>query len=332
MTKPLSSDAAAMVKELTGDLEDALLERVWSQWMLLGATAAGRRPSRPMAQIDPEALLLASLLLREREPRLDDVLRGWLRSNAALVSVQRVRNLAPHYANLRDSAGQQQLAWLAHLALTEGKDARWRALAASAPVMIAMQSSLESSRARSKSPPPALQPTEPHTLLLRLRLGLGVGIKADVVAFLLGRNDDWHTIRGISDALTYTLAPMRRALEDLANAAFIDRRSGHPVRYRVTPSRWQELLALPASGFEWGGWDERFRFAADWLAWAHTPRQVALTDYVCSVEARALFGRHEAALERTDDAPSPAGIGTQSALRAITDKLRIFTSNFRLRE
>jgi hypothetical protein len=326
MMKLLSSDAAAMVKELTSDLEDALLERVWSQWMLLGATAAGRRPSRPTTQIDPEALLLASLALREREPRLDDVLLGWLRSNAALVSVQRVRNLAPHYANLRDVAGQQQLGWLAHLALTEGKDARWRALAASAPVL-AMQSGLESSRARSKSPPPALQPTEPHHLLLRLRLGLGVGIKADVVAFLLGQYDNWHTIRSISDALTYTLAPMRRALEDLANAAFIDRRVGHPVRYRVTPSRWEELLSLPDSGFDWGGWDERFRFAADWLAWAHTPRQVELTDYVCSVEARNLLARHtdffgQTEMELTGQQPA-------TVLARITNQVSAFAATLR---
>lgn len=326
MTKILSSDAASTVKELTSDLEDALLDNVWSQWMLLGATAAGRRPSRPTTQIDPEALLLASLLLREREPRLDDVLRGWIRSNAALVSVQRVRNLAPHYANLRDSAGQQQLAWLAHLALTEGKDARWRALAMSAPV-IAMQSSLESSRARSKSPPPALQPTEPHHLLLRLRLGLGVGIKADVVAFLLGRNDDWHTIRTITDALTYTPVPTRRALEDLADAGFIERRAGHPVRYRVTPARWQGLLALPASGFSWGGWDERFRFASGWIRWARTPRREELTGYVFSVEARELLIRHEDIFGQAE--MELTGRETALVLARIANQVSVFAAALR---
>lgn len=326
MTNIPSGSAGSMVQALTSDLESALLENVWSQWMLLGATAGGRRPSRPPAQIDPEALLHASLALREREPRLDDVLRGWLRANASLLSVQRVRNLAPHYANLREPAGKQALAWLAHLALTEGKDARWRALAATSP-LTASQSSRASSRARTKSPPPALIPAEPHHLLFRLRLGLGVGIKADVVAFLLGRNDDWHTIRAIAGALSYTVMPTRRALEDLANAAFIERRAGHPVRYRLTPTRWQGLLALPASGFSWGSWDERFRFASDWLSWARKPRRVELTDYVCSVEAREVLARHKDLFGQTE--AERTGMEPVDVLARIAAEVRAFTAALR---
>lgn len=289
MASTAGGHVASMLQELTNELETASLARVWSQWMLLGATAGGRRPSRPAAQIDPEALLHASLLLRGREPRLDDVLRGWLHANAGLVSVQRVRNLAPHYAHLREASGTEALAWLAQAALTQGKDVRWRALAASSPMTAAFSAR---ARSRAKSPPPALQPAEPHQLQLRLRLGLGVGIKADVVAFLMGRNEGWHSIRTIADTLTYTVMPTRRALDDLANAGFIERRAGRPAQFRADPSRWQGLLALPEGGYSWGGWDERFRFVSDWLTWARKPRRVELTDYVFSVEARELLARH----------------------------------------
>ncbi len=320
-----SGDAESTLAALTRDLEDAFVACAWTQWKLLGGTAAARKPAGPVAPIDPEALLLASLTLRDLEPRLADVMRDWLRANAGLISVQRLRNLAPHYASLEADDGRARLGWLAQVALTEAKDARWRGLASRSPAVAAGAMG----RARAKSPPPAMRPTESHQLLLRLRLGLGVGIKADVVAFLLGRSADWHTIRDIARALTYTPAPLRRALEDLANAAFIDRRLGHPVRYAVDPARWQGLLALDGASRAWGSWDERFRFAAGWMTWARAPRRSPLTAYVFSVQARALRAEHREVFGAAESVIERAGAETALVLTEIVREVGVFSASLR---
>lgn len=281
-------DSTSILETATGALHDAFVSCVWSQWMLLGGTADAARPGGAVPPIDPEALLLASLVLLEAEPRLADVLHGWLRANSALVSVQRFRNLAPHYAGLAAPEGAARLAWLAQVARVDAKDARWRGFPMPAAASILRA---PSARAREKAPPPVLRPSAPHQLLLRVRLGFGVSIKADVITYLLEQGADWRTIREIAAALTYTVAPVRRALEDLANAAFLERRTGHPVHYRADAARWRSFLGTSGDVPRWGEWDARFRFAAEWLTWARAPRRTPFTSYVLSVEARERFAR-----------------------------------------
>lgn len=321
---------ATTLAALTRELERALVTCVWTQWKLIGGTAAARRPALVASPIDPEAVLLASLGLLEAEPRLIDVLRGWVRANAARVSVQRVRNLTPHYAHLATEDGQRRLAWLAQIARTEAKDARWRGLATAATVAPdEFATAQRASRPRTKSPPPELRPTDPPHLMLRLRLGLGVGIKADVIAFLLGQGGAWRTVREIARALTYTVAPVRSALDDLAAAAFIDRRLGHPVRYGTSAARWQALLGGAIADSGWGCWDERFRFGAEWLAWARAPRLVPLTPYVFSVQARELFARHRGAFGSWEVQSERTGGDTDAMLDAVARDVGGFSDALR---
>lgn len=322
------NSAAASLAAMARVLEDAAVSCVWTQWMLLGGTAAAQAPAHSVPPIDPEALLLASLGLLDAEPRLADVLHGWIRSNAATVSVQRLRNLIPHYAHLSAADGQQRLGWLAQIAYKDAKDARWRGLA-TAGTALPRVAGLEAPRTRMKSPPPPLRPTEPHHRMLRLRLGFGVGIKADVIAFLLGQEGAWHPIREIAGALTYTSAPVRRALEDLAIAAFIERQEGHPVRYGVMGSRWHALLGASSFAPGWGRWDERFRFVADWLTWARAPRPVEITAYILSVQARDTFARHRAAFGAREALAHLAGAETSAVIEATAREIDSFSEALR---
>lgn len=281
------SDASTWLDEITQELTAAWLRCVWTQWGLLGGTAGGARPTHPVAAIDPEALLLASLDLLDAEPRLADVLRGWLRANAPLVSVQRLRNLATTRSAFATSRGAGRLAWLAEVARVEAKDARWRLLARSTT-----SGEEFAPPTRGKSPPPPLRPTEGHHLLLRLRLGFGVGVKADVLALSLSRLTVWSSIREVATTLGYSNAPVRRALDDLATGGFLDRRPGHPVRYRADVARWESLLGAQGLSVGWGEWDARFRFAANWIAWAEASARHPASAYALSVQARALLATH----------------------------------------
>lgn len=312
MSAPSTETVLRELSTFTDELEAALLDRVWRQWALVGAGAAAARPDGSVAPIDPEALLLASLGLLDAEPRLVDVIHGWIRANARLISVQRLRNLAPHYATLTTTDGAARLAWLAQVARVEAKDARWRSLSGRSTAVPAAL------RPRGKSAPPPLEPRGGHQLVLRMRLGFGVGIKADVLSVLLSPPDDWMTIRELADALTYTPAPVRRALDDLTASAFVDRDTARPVRYRVDPARWRPLLGEDAAAAPWVSWDARYRFVVDWGTWARSDRGPKQSAYAVVVAAREVLQRHGRTLGLSQRAVQGAEVErTLAAIEAL---------------
>ena len=70
------------------------------------------------AVVDPEALVLASLVLLDQERRLGD-----------LLSVQRMKNLTADYPEPVRAPLAHRVAWFATVARDVGKDLRWRSLA-----------------------------------------------------------------------------------------------------------------------------------------------------------------------------------------------------------
>jgi len=74
------------------DLREAAARAAWTQWGAIFTFPASRRPAQ--AIVDPEALLLGSLVLSQHEPRLRGVVQLWARYGSRLLSVQRAKNLA----------------------------------------------------------------------------------------------------------------------------------------------------------------------------------------------------------------------------------------------
>src|SRR4051812_43019586 len=106
-----------------GKLQSACMDVVWRQWGELGALTGKRTRSHSAAVIDIEALLLASLWLRDRERRLDDFPGWWSGAGAHLTSVQRARNLTARFP----TGTADRLAGFSELAARSG-DPRWRTL------------------------------------------------------------------------------------------------------------------------------------------------------------------------------------------------------------
>lgn len=321
-----------LLSSLPRNLRHAVLDVVWRQWRVLGAGAAapftkrstsygkdGRRQLRTL--VDPEALVLVSLMLFEDERRLGDLLHDWGARNSDLLSVQRMRNLEAGYPETVRSVLSQRLAWFAAVARDEGKDLRWRPLAKGWTGMAGGSSSAEGDqsegerlavdRRRSASTPVSrgnaeaskksratrARLTSDVTLLLRLRLGLGVGVKSDLLAFLLARDEEWATVRDIADATRYTVAAVRRAAEDLAAARLIESLGRQPTTYRAVFVAWAPLLGLEDRPPRWGSWHERFVFATDFLQWADVARAHPLSDYAFGVHGRQLLEEHRPAFE-----------------------------------
>lgn len=310
-----ASDAQALLRQLATELRRALLDVAWRHWRALGAAAAVRTDAHTASRerttgrelrslVDPEALVLVSLLLLEDERRLADLVHDWGARNSDLLSVQRMKNLEADYPEPVRGPLARRLAWFATVARDAGKDLRWRALAEGVSAAGGGGSELpRDTRGGVSGAPPKPRATRARltagaTLLLRLRLGLGVGVKADLLAFLLARGDEWASVRDVADAIGYTVAAVRRAAEDLAAARLIESRHGQPASYRATYGAWAPLLGLDDRPPRWASWHERFVFAAAFLHWADVARERPLSDYAFGAQGRELLEQHRPAFER----------------------------------
>ena len=264
---------------------EAAARAVWTQWGAIFTSAGGRRAAR--AIVDPEALLLGSLALMGHEPRLWRVARLWARYGARLLSVQRAKNIG----RLFPASVGEQLGEFARIAVADGGDVRWRSLAGDSP---------EAERVGRREPQANWLLEGGPALMLRLRLGFGVGIKADVVAYLVGRAGGGATVQQIAKATQYYGRAVRRAIEELAASGFIEARSTAPASYRADLGKWAELLAIGADDPPaWRPWVSVYAFVAALDAWASGPAPQSA--FVLASEARDLMAEHKRALE-------PAGV------------------------
>lgn len=327
---PRALDAHAELAQLAHRLREALLTVVWEQWRVLGAGASSRSARAATvgvvedathhrhAIVDPEALVLVSLMLLDHERRLGDLLHDWGARNADLLSVQRMKNLVANYSEPLRAPLARRVAWFAAVARDVGKDLRWRSVAqawdgstdrwsdvgthhdsrtlsagygraagAHAPLNAATKA--RATRARLDSG---------GTLMLQLRLGLGVGVKSDLLAVLLATERGPATVREIANATGYTQAAVRRAADDLAAARLIESRDGQPVGYLATYDAWASLLGLRDHRLRWADWHQRFLFCTDVLHWADAARERPLSVYAFGAHGRDLIERHRAAFER----------------------------------
>jgi hypothetical protein len=315
MSADTSASATPLLAELSSTLREAALSVVWLQWRALGAQTATRGQARSM--VDPEALVLLSLALDAAEPRLWDVMGDWAILNASLLSVQRIKNLIGHHpGDVRTRVGA-----FAHLVQTEAKDVRWRSLATEPLEGAGPARRTNKLRAREASFDHAA------ALWLRLRLALSVGIKADTMAFLLGRAGGWASGRAIASATSYTLPAVRRAVEDLSQAGLVlSRKRPHmaAVEYSVRHQSWGEVLGLDTAVPPWRNWHERFAFVVAFLAWAERTGEKNVTSYAFGALGRDLLIKHVSALDEEDGKPARAKADTTDSPAAVERTVRQF--------
>src|SRR2546430_17225679 len=83
------------VASAIAELREAAAHAAWTQWGAIFSFPASRRQAH--AIVDPEALVLGSLALREHEPRLRGVVQLWARYGPRLLSVHRIKNLGSFF-------------------------------------------------------------------------------------------------------------------------------------------------------------------------------------------------------------------------------------------
>lgn len=291
------------------------VETCWAQWLALGSPASRTDDARAAAVVDPEALVVLSLFVRERERRLLDMVRWWARVGSRLTSVQRFQAVAGRFP---EAGGQEALGTFGGEAAAEG-DRRWTRHA----------EELEGRGGRRDRGPDTPSLVEPATIWLRLRAGFGVGAKADTLAFLLTSGEAWSSAKTIAFATGYSTVATRTAATEMALARFVRETSGRPVEYAVAAEAWVPLLSLsgPSQMPAWRFWSETFAFLAGAIDWAGSVRSPdAPGPRVLASRARDLVAKHERgfALDRIV-VPRPDRYRGLEAADGLLEAVRIVT-------
>ncbi|MFQ6047629.1 MAG: hypothetical protein ACE5PT_14930 [Gemmatimonadales bacterium] len=278
-----------MWEEAISELGERSLSVVWAQWAAVGAPASGGQRARSI--VDPEALVLISLALREDERRLWDMLGWWAAEGVTLLSVQRMKNLASAYPG----EVRHRLEEFAFLAYIEGRDYRWKTVPRTDPGWLPRPEKIRQG---------PVQLIEAPTVLLRLRSGFGVGVKADILAFLIGVGGAFVPVRDLARAVGYTTRAVRRATDDLGRARLIRTLEGQPVEYAVDFPAWLKLLKIEGEAPAWRYWQGVFAFVAQARHLSISLADTKPSDYIVSSELRRLVTEHESTF-RWNRIPTP---------------------------
>jgi hypothetical protein len=277
----MSAPAEVLVSD---NLFEATVDVLWRQWRAIGGAATGQPVSR---QVDPEVLCLASLFFRDHEPRLWIAMTDWIRFGAPLLSVQRFKNIAKQFPDMKDGVKA-----LALVAWQEGKDARWKPVAGAS-----RRSSRTRTSPKQRSAGPAL--SAPAALLLRLRAAFSVGVKADLFAFLMGQPFR-VTVSSAAESLGYAVPTIFRALQDFRAAGMAesaDLRSA--TEYWVNTLSWHALLGGEHGIVRWGFWREILVYICAAVTLEGRAEHRRSSEYAQATSLRALAMQHEAGLVRS---------------------------------
>lgn len=301
-----------MNKIVVDKLKQTMIEVAWIQWRSLGSLIDTERSANSV--VDPEALLLISLALRNDERRLWDILGSWAQNGSGLFSVQRVKNIREGFPDVT----KDRLAEFAHMAKNEGKDHRWRNLAGSVPGPPARNQSLWK---------PYPSSWESSALLLRLRLGFGVGIVPDLLGFLLSLQGNWARARLIAKATGYSVYSIRRAADNLDAGDFLESTREKPVGYRVKPDAWRQLLSLDREVPYWRFWYQVYSFVAHVITLAEIEERDSVSPYLLSSRLRDLMEAHrEAFILNQIEVPDPTSFLGEKYLAPFEDTISILTN------
>jgi DNA-binding transcriptional ArsR family regulator len=183
-------------------LEDALLELAWSQWTELGVRGVVAR--RSASSIDPEALLVLTAGLAERDPRLRDESLDWCVKHHRYLSRSRLRNV------LRRLSASHRTAYDRYAATLSAAGVRgWPAEAESWPFEASSKSTLADL-------------SRPALARIRLRAIFGVSARAEILHVLAWQSSGWTSSAELAELAGYTKRNVDEALDNLVRGGLVE--------------------------------------------------------------------------------------------------------------
>lgn len=308
-----------------------LVEFTWSQWAHLGLSSHRTRVDH--WAIDPEALILFTLDVSRRDPRLFDELLDWMCLNAKLLSVQRLRNLTSRFPlepNLVDAV----MEWVVEAA----SGVRWRMrtprprrrgkpLPVFSQDVIAFVGKADPiferygfSRPRAVRSGKSNEPDIRHmvNIAFRLRHFFGIGTRAEVMRILLTFIEGSLDAARIADESGFAKRNINDALAGLVASGSVKARWSRNKRvFSIDRNKWASVLEIPPKAGPlpiFVSWMHVFPVLLVVLHWLEQDK-AGESEYMASSRARDLVDRLQKDVERLD-LPLPSG-GDQTGVAYI---------------
>lgn len=187
---------------LKKEFDDAIAGIAWSLWNELGCNGINRYHTNCLVPL--EELIILTMMVSGYDPRLRDEALDWCSRYHDLISISRLRTL------LKGAHPEVLKAFSEFAAkLNQVSSAKWplSGLAPTAPVKVSGKSKLG-----------AL--TAPSLFTLRLRRLFGPGARADIITYLITKNDVHATCADLVE-IGYTKKSLMTALDNLASAGIL---------------------------------------------------------------------------------------------------------------
>ena len=298
------------ISQIRDEVSEGLLTFAWRQWAQVGVSATVQGSDR--WALDPEALILFTIGIGRRDPRLFDEMLDWMALNYDLLSTQRLRNLARRFP------------------LPAGLVAaviEWTRPAASPNTPLLDQASLPETGepvfrhdvlgfVSKYDPvfgqhgfirPPAVRSGKSHqpnpdlmvNLPFRLRHLFGPGGRSEVMRVLLTWPEGSLDAARIADEAGFAKRNISDVLTSLAASGVIRSTwAGNERHFTAHQQRWSTLLGLTRQGMPaFVSWVHLLPAALQIMTWLDDKNGTAESDYIVASQARRLMKQLERDLE-----------------------------------
>jgi hypothetical protein len=320
------------ISEIRDEVSQGLLGFAWRQWSQIGVSATVEGADR--WAVDPEALILFTIGIARRDPRLFDEMLDWMAFNHELLSVQRLRNLAGRFP-LPPGLVAAVTAWArqtvpVNLPVSDQAAPAQDRKPVFSPDVLAFVSRQDpvfaqhgfirppaARTGKSHDPDPAL----PVNLSFRLRYLFGPGGRSETMRVLLTWPDGALDAARIADEAGFAKRNVSDVLTSLAASGVIKAAwVGNERHFTAYRERWALLLDLTGPGMpSFVPWVRLLPAALQIVMWLDEKAGTAESDYLIASQARSLINRLTRDLEA-------AGIDIQhQRLAHGTDYLPVFT-------
>jgi hypothetical protein len=302
------------ISELRDKVSQGLLDFAWRQWAQIGVSATVAGADR--WAVDPEALILFTIGIGRRDPRLFDEMLDWMAFNHELLSLQRLRNLTSRFHVPAALVGAVT-AWTrqdAPRAMPPSQQADpgqarepvfnsdVLAFVSQPDPVFARHGFVRPPAARtgkSHEPNPAL----PINLAFRLRYLFGPGGRSEATRVLLTRPDGPLDAAGIADEAGFAKRNVSDALASLAASGVIRAAwAGNERRFTAHRERWALFFGLtgPADLPSFVSWVHLLPASLEISQWLDAKTDTAESEYLIASQARSLMSRLTRDLEAAD--------------------------------
>lgn len=312
-----------LLSDVRERLRRGLLEFAWRQWAQMGLSANVAGSDR--WAIDPEALILFTIEVARRDPRLFDEVLDWLSSERRLLTMQRLRNLAalfPVDSNLVGAAlawAGESAPWLRGPKANRSQDQYGEPAPVFSPEILSFVGEPDPAFAEFGYIRPRVVRSgkssdsdvrQPVNFAFQLRHLFGPGSRSEVMRILLTFADGPLDAARISDEAGFAKRNINDTLASLAASRVVKARWSRNERiFLAYRDKWANLLEVgPSAKFmpEFMSWVHLLPASLQIMIWLDNIAETTDSEYLISSRARDLMEDVMPSLEVAGLALSPS--------------------------